>query len=165
MWYNFSMSKLNHTIEPVFDKDSRILILGSFPSPKSREAGFYYGHAQNRFWKVLGAVLEEEFPDSTAGKKEILLKRHIALWDVLASCDIEGASDSSIRNPVPNDFKRIFTSAPIRAVFTTGKTAGKLYARFTGTNSIILPSPSPANCAMGMEKLISAYSAILPYLE
>ena len=116
-----------HTIPPVFDANSRILILGTMPSPRSRAEGFFYGHPQNRFWRVLSAVLEEPLPVSVAEKKAMLLRRGIALWDVLASCEIAGASDSSIRNPVLNDFAPIFSNADIKAVFTTGKTAAKLY--------------------------------------
>jgi len=159
------MNRLTHTIEPVFNENSRILILGSFPSPKSREAGFYYGHPQNRFWRVLSTVLSEPAPETVDEKRMMLLRHGIALWDVLYSCEITGAADSSIKNPVPNEFARILDRADIRAVFTTGKTAGKLYARFSGKKSIILPSPSPANCAVSMDKLIEAYSVILSYLE
>lgn len=158
------MNSLTHTIEPVYNSRSRILILGSFPSPKSREVGFYYGHPQNRFWRVLSAVLCEHCPETVIEKREMLLRHRIALWDVLHSCEITGASDSTIKNPVPNDFIRIFDAADIRAVFTTGKTAGKLYERFSGRKSIVLPSPSPANCAVKFEELIEAYRSILPYL-
>lgn len=158
------MNSLTHTIEPVYNSRSRILILGSFPSPKSREVGFYYGHPQNRFWRVLSAVLCEPCPETVIEKREMLLRHRIALWDVLHSCEITGASDSTIKNPVPNDFIRIFDASDIRAVFTTGKTAGKLYERFSGRKSIVLPSPSPANCAVKFEELIEAYRSILPYL-
>ncbi len=158
------MNRFTHTIAPVFNEESRILILGSFPSPKSREVGFYYGHPQNRFWSVLSIVLNEPCPKTPEEKQMLLFKHHIALWDVLHSCDISGASDSSIKNPVPNDLQRIFDVADIRAVFTTGKTAGKLFKRFTGCESVILPSPSPANCAVSFDQLTEAYRCILPYL-
>lgn len=155
---------LTHTINPVYDKHSRILILGTFPSVKSREYGFFYGHPQNRFWKVLPAILNMPVPQTIAEKKELLLARHIALWDVLAACEITGAADSSIKNAVPNDFSRITKTAAIKQVFATGKTAQKLYQRFTGEPAVYLPSTSPANCRLSMEELLVAYSEILQYL-
>ena len=158
-----------HTIEPVFDSESRVLILGTMPSPKSREVGFYYGHPRNRFWKVLALVLGESEPSSITEKIALLHRRHIALWDVLAACEIEGASDASIRQPEPNDLSRIFSVAPIQAVFTTGTTAYRLYqkyqAQLTGLNANRLPSTSPANCAVSLEQLSEAYREILLYLE
>ena len=156
---------LVHPFPPVYVAESEILILGSFPSVKSREIMFYYGHPQNRFWRVLSAVLEEPLPVSVAEKKAMLLRRGIALWDLLASCEIAGASDSSIRNPVLNDFAPIFSNADIKAVFTTGKTAAKLYERLSGETCIPLPSPSPANCAISFEALTEAYRVILLYLS
>lgn len=163
------MEHITHTIEPVFDANSRILILGTMPSPKSRETQFYYGHPQNRFWKVLAAVLEEEVPQTIPEKRELLLGHRIALWDVLAECEITGASDSSIREPVANDLSLILDQAPIQAVFTTGATAWKLYTRLqqplTGIRAVRLPSTSPANCAVNLEALTEAYQAILPWLE
>jgi hypoxanthine-DNA glycosylase len=135
------------------------------PSPKSREAAFYYGHRQNRFWTVLGAVFNAETGSSISAKKAFLLKNRIALWDTLAECDISGASDSSIRNPVANDFSGLFKAAAIRAVFCTGKTAYTLYARLCSAQYpapfFYLPSPSPANCAMGPEELSAAYRKLL----
>ena len=158
-----------HSIEPVFDTESRVLILGTMPSPKSREVQFYYGHPQNRFWRVLAAVLGEEVPQSVPEKEAMLLRHRIALWDVLAECEITGASDSSIRNPVANDLSVILDHAPVQAVFTTGATAWKLYTRLqkphTGIEAVRLPSTSPANCAVKMEALTEAYKAILPWLE
>ncbi len=156
---------IHHEIPPVYDANSRVLILGTMPSPKSRAAGFFYGHPQNRFWGALCAVLDEPLPRSVAEKRAMLLRRGIALWDVLASCEIAGAADSSIRNPVVNDFSPIFAEADIRAVFTTGKTAARLYKRLCGKESICLPSPSPANCALPMEALVEEYRAILSYLD
>lgn len=157
-----------HTLDPVFDRLSRVLILGSIPSPKSREAGFYYGHPRNRFWPVLGAVLGEEIPISAKGKRALLLRRQIALWDVLQSCEIKGASDGSIREPLPNNLSLILGQAEIRAVFTTGGKAAALYRRLcqpqTGIEAIPLPSTSPANCACPFEALCERYRAILPYL-
>ena len=123
------MEHIIHSIEPVFDAESRVLILGTMPSPKSREVQFYYGHPQNRFWRVLAAVLGEEVPQSVPEKKAMLLRHRIALWDVLAECEITGASDSSIRNPVANDLSVILGHAPVQAVFTTGATAWKRYTR------------------------------------
>ena len=163
------MEHIIHSIEPVFDAESRVLILGTMPSPKSREVQFYYGHPQNRFWRVLAAVLEEEVPQSVPEKKAMLLRHRVALWDVLAECEITGASDSSIRNPVANDHSVILDHAPVQAVFTTGATAWKLYTRLqkphTGIEAVRLPSTSPANCAVKMEALTEAYKAILPWLE
>ena len=163
------MEHIIHSIEPVFDTESRVLILGTMPSPKSREVLFYYGHPQNRFWRVLAAVLGEEVPQSVPEKKAMLLRHRIALWDVLAECEITGASDSSIRNPVANDLSVILDHAPVQAVFTTGATAWKLYTRLqkphTGIEAVRLPSTSPANCAVKMEALTEAYKAILPWLE
>ena len=163
------MEHIIHSIEPVFDTESRVLILGTMPSPKSREVQFYYGHPQNRFWRVLAAVLGEEVPQSVPEKKAMLLRHRIALWDVLAECEITGASDSSIRNPVANDLSVILDHAPVQAVFTTGATAWKLYTRqqkpHTGIEAVRLPSTSPANCAVKMEALTEAYKAILPWLE
>ena len=163
------MEHIIHSIEPVFDAESRVLILGTMPSPKSREVQFYYGHPQNRFWRVLAAVLGEELPQSVPEKKAMLLRHQIALWDVLAECEITGASDSSIRNPVANDLSVILDHAPVQAVFTTGATAWKLYTRLqkphTGIEAVRLPSTSPANCAVKMEALTEAYKAILPWLE
>ncbi len=163
------MEHIIHSIEPVFDTESWVLILGTMPSPKSREVQFYYGHPQNRFWRVLAAVLGEELPRSVPEKKAMLLRHRIALWDVLAECEITGASDSSIRNPVANDLSVILDHAPVQAVFTTGATAWKLYTRLqkphTGIEAVRLPSTSPANCAVKMEALTEAYKAILPWLE
>ena len=163
------MEHIIHSIEPVFDAESRVLILGTMPSPKSREVQFYYGHPQNRIWRVLAAVLGEEVPQSVPEKKAMLLRHRIALWDVLAECEITGASDSSIRNPVANDLSVILDHAPVQAVFTTGATAWKLYTRLqkphTGIEAVRLPSTSPANCAVKMEALTEAYKAILPWLE
>ena len=163
------MEHIIHSIEPVFDAESRVLILGTMPSPKSREVQFYYGHPQNRFWRVLTAVLGEEVPRSVPEKKAMLLRHRIALWDVLAECEITGASDSSIRNPVANDLSVILDHAPVQAVFTTGATAWKLYTRLqkphTGIEAVRLPSTGPANCAVKMEALTEAYKAILPWLE
>ncbi len=154
-----------HQIPPIYDERSKVLILGSFPSPKSREIGFYYGHPQNRFWTVLSAVLGVPCPKTVEEKKALLYAKNIALWDVIASCDIVGAGDNTIKNAVANDFSVIFSVAPIRQVFTTGKTATTLYKKFTGNDSVPLPSPSPANCALSVEKLTEKYKIITSYLQ
>lgn len=157
-----------HPLKPVWDTQSRILILGTMPSPASRAAGFYYGHPRNRFWPALCAVLGEPLPADEEGKKDLLLRRHIALWDVLASCTITGAQDAAIRDPVANDFAPIFKAAQIRRVFATGKTAARLFDRLCpqyGCKAVALPSPSPANCAVGFDALCESYRQILPFLE
>ncbi|MBR3252312.1 MAG: DNA-deoxyinosine glycosylase, partial [Erysipelotrichaceae bacterium] len=119
-----------HNIDPLFDKDSKILILGSFPSVKSRETKFFYGHPYNRFWKIIARIYEEKIPETIAEKKELILKNHLALWDVIASCDIEGSSDSSIRNVKVNDLNRILNEAYIVKLCVNGKTAENLYDRY-----------------------------------
>lgn len=163
------LTTVKHEIAPVYDENCRVLILGTMPSPKSREAGFYYGHPQNRFWKVLAALWDEPVPETIPEKKCFLLKHHIALWDVLASCDIHGADDSSIKNPVPNDFSVLLKEAPIEAIFTTGKKAYETYCRLceknTGIKAMPLPSTSPANCRMKWEDILMQYQAILKYLD
>lgn len=153
-----------HPIHPVYDKDSTILILGSFPSVKSREAMFFYGHPQNRYWKVLAAVFDERVPETVLEKKSFLLRNHIAAWDVIASCDITGSSDSSIRNVTANDLSPIIETADIRQIYVNGKTAEKMYKRYTepviGRSCICLPSTSPANAAWSLERLITAWSVV-----
>ena len=153
-----------HPIPPLFDKDSRILILGSFPSVKSREAGFFYGHPQNRFWKVTSAVFAETVPKTIEEKKSFLLRNNIALWDVIRSCDIDGSSDASIRNVVPNDLTEILQAADIREIYVNGKTALKYYVKYTepliGRQAVCLPSTSPANAAWSVERLVAEWSCI-----
>ncbi len=161
--------KVIHEFEPVFDASSRVLMLGTMPSPKSREAGFYYGHPRNRFWRVLADVCGEEIPAAKEDKIAFALRNHIAVWDVLAGCEIRGADDSSIRNPVPNDMARILGHADIKAIFTTGTKAAGLYKRYcypkTGIEAVCLPSTSPANCRMSYEELYKAYAVISSYLQ
>ncbi|MFA9379713.1 MAG: DNA-deoxyinosine glycosylase [Acetanaerobacterium sp.] len=162
-------SYVTHAFEPVYDEQSRILLLGTMPSPKSRENGYYYSHPQNRFWRVMAAVLCEEEPQTTQQKRTLLISHHIALWDVLASCEITGASDTSIKNPVSNDLRVILDAAPVAAVFATGRKAESLYNRLCrppiGMEIVYLPSTSPANRARNPDDaLVLAYSAILPYL-
>lgn len=160
---------VTHEIKPVFDSRSRVLLLGTMPSPASREQGFYYGHPQNRFWRVLAAIFDEPAPRTIEEKRDMLLRHHIALWDVLASCEIEGASDASIRDAQPNDLARIFDAADIRAVFATGTKAGELYRKLIeptlGMPCTTLPSTSPANAKMKLADLVDAYGkALLPLL-
>ena len=156
---------LVHPFPPVYDAESEILILGSFPSVKSREIMFYYGHPQNRFWRVLAAVYNADVPLNTDEKTRFLLKHHIALWDVLASCEITGSADSSIKNAVPNDLSVILSRADIRRIYTNGKTSEKYYKRFseeiTGRGSVCLPSTSPANAAWSLDRLIGAWKVIV----
>ena len=156
------MSQLQqHPFPPVWCGDSRILILGSFPSVRSRQEGFYYGHPRNRFWPVLAQVFGESVPMSIEEKKDFLLRHHLALWDVLASCEIAGSSDASVRNPVPNDLCLILKHAEIAAVLCNGTLAGQVYRRFqqplTGMEAVILPSTSPANAAWSLDKLAKAW--------
>lgn len=153
-----------HPIEPVYDENSEILILGSFPSVKSRENHFFYGHPQNRFWKVLAAVYAEEPPGTIEEKKEFLLKHHVAIWDVIHSCDIEGSSDSSIRNVQANDISSILRIAQIRQIYVNGKKAEQLYQKYiypeVQRDCICLPSTSPANAAWSLERLVETWKSI-----
>ena len=153
-----------HPFPPLFDSDSRILILGSFPSVKSREQKFFYGHPQNRFWKVLAAVFEDVVPEDIEDKRAFLFRHGIALWDTIASCDISGSSDSSIRNVVPNDLTSILNTADIRQIYVNGKTSEKYYNKYIrdkiGRDAVCLPSTSPANAAWSVERLIEAWSII-----
>lgn len=162
--------KVEHTLEPIYDEESRVLILGSIPSVKSREVGFYYSHPKNKFWKVLGKVYNEEVGESINDKKLFLRKHHIALFDVLKSCDILSSSDSSIKNPIPNDFSIILNNSNIKAIFTTGQKAYKLYQKYcyssTNIEAIPLPSTSPANCSKGIEeKLENCYAKIKEFTD
>ena len=156
---------VKHTFEPVYDENSRILILGSLPSVKSREQGFYYGHPQNRFWKVLARLLEWEEPATIEEKKAMLLKNKIAIWDVLESCDIQGSSDSSIKNAVAADIPGLLKKTKIEKIFVNGTTAGKYYKKYiwplTGVEAIVLQSTSPLNCRYDIEKLAENWSVIL----
>lgn len=163
------MEQVRHEIPPIYDEGSKILILGSFPSVKSREGHFFYNHPQNRFWRVLGAVTGQETPGTIPEKKEFLRKNGIALWDVIASCEIEGSSDSSIRNVAPNDIRPILEAADIRQIYVNGGTAEKLYKKYmlpvTGRTAVRLPSTSPANAACSLEKLIGQWKVIDEYLS
>lgn len=153
-----------HPIEPVYNENSRILILGSFPSVKSREEMFFYGHPRNRFWKVLAAVFDSEIPGTVEEKREFLLKNGIALWDVIGSCEVTGSSDSSIRNVLPNDLYKILHHAPVERIFLNGKTAEKYYKKYlektVPLEAVCLPSTSPANAGWTLEKLVDAWRSI-----
>ena len=160
---------VRHPLEAVFDIESRVLVLGTMPSPKSRETGFYYNHPQNRFWKVMAALFDEPLPETNDEKRALALRHGIALWDVLAECTIEGASDGSIADCVPNNIGAILTKAPIEAIFCTGAKAAELYAKYcepqTGMAATRLPSTSPANAAVSLEQLIEAYQPVREICE
>lgn len=153
-----------HPIPPLYDKNSRILILGSFPSVKSRETNFFYGHPQNRFWKVIARILSEKTPVTIQEKKTMLLGHNIALWDVIHSCEIEGSADSTIKNVVPNDINNILENSEIKRIYVNGKKAESLYKKYiekqTGIEAVVLPSTSPANAAWSEEKLYEAWQVI-----
>ena len=159
---------LTHTFEPIYNKNSRVLILGSFPSVKSRENNFYYGHPQNRFWKVIAGVTSNPVPVSIEEKKELLLNNHIAIWDVIASCSIQGSSDSSIRDVVVNDFTKVLQESSIQTIYVNGNKAYELYDKYaklkTGIEAVKLPSTSPANAAWSVERLCDSWKQILIYL-
>ena len=163
------MDRLSHPFPPLYDADSRILILGSFPSVKSREAMFFYGHPQNRFWRVVSTVLGCECPRTVEVKQQMLHTHHIALWDTIASCEISGSSDSSIREAVPTDLMPILQNAPIRQIFCNGTASYQLYCRHqqmrTGRTAVKLPSTSPANAAWSVERLTQAWMVILDALK
>ncbi len=155
------MNLQTHTIPPVFNEDSRVLILGSFPSVKSRETRFFYGHPQNRFWRVLSAIFECECPRTVEEKKKMLLDNRVAVWDVIKSCEITGSSDSSIKNVVQNDFTEIFATADIQRIFANGSAAYNLYKRYNKDREAVrLPSTSPANAAYSLDALIAEWSVI-----
>jgi TDG/mug DNA glycosylase family protein len=160
---------ITHTLQPIYSSKSKVLILGTMPSPKSREVGFYYSHPQNRFWRVIATILNEPIPTTNEEKIKLLLKNDIALWDVLQACQIKGADDNSIQDAVANDMDTILNVADIKAIFTTGKKATQLYEKLcypkTGTHSIYLSSTSPANCRnCTIETLLEEYKIILNYL-
>lgn len=150
-----------HPIPPLFSDRSQILILGSFPSVMSRQDAFFYAHPQNRFWRTVAAVFAAPVPVTLEQKKELILKNRLALWDVIASCEITGSSDSSITNVTPTDLSVIFAAAPIRRVFVNGQTAARVYRRYqlprTGMEAVCLPSTSPANAAWSQERLVEKW--------
>lgn len=159
--YNY----VEHTFAPVYDKNSNILILGTFPSVKSRENQFFYGHPQNRFWKVIAQVTGEVVPVSIEEKKALLLRNRIAIWDVIHSCKIIGSSDSSIQDVVVNDFSEILQKSQIKRIYANGGKAYELYRKYafekTGREIIKLPSTSPANAGWSLERLCREWGQIL----
>lgn len=162
------MEPIVHPIPPIFDSHSEILILGSFPSVKSREGCFFYHHPQNRFWKVLAQVVSSPLPQTIDEKKAFLLKNHIAVWDVIASCTIEGSSDSSIRNVIPNDLSDILEHAPVKQICCNGKASFRYYRKYqekvTGRQALCLPSTSPANAAWSLAALVEEWAQIRSFL-
>ena len=159
------MASVIHPFPPLYDNDSKILILGSFPSVKSREEMFFYGHPQNRFWKVIANIFNEPVPMTIEEKKALLHRNHIALWDVIKSCDIKGSSDSSITNVIANDLSEILEGADIQTIIVNGKTAEKNFNKYTrdaiGREAICMPSTSPANAAWSLERLSEAWGNVL----
>lgn len=153
-----------HPIPPLFDENSKTLILGSFPSVKSREAAFFYGHAQNRFWAVVAKIFENEKPESTEEKKRLILENNLAVWDVIQSCEIEGSADSTISNVTANDLSIILENSMVDRIFVNGRTAEKYYNKYTypktGIKAVCLPSTSPANAAWSIERLVEAWKII-----
>ena len=153
-----------HPIPPLYDENCKILILGSFPSVKSREAMFFYGHPQNRFWKLMAALFEEAYPQTIEEKKALVLKHHIAMWDTIRSCTITGSSDSSIKDVVPNDLSVILDNSRVERIFCNGATSYRLYMKYiyptTGVKAVKLPSTSPANAAFNLERLFTEWSMI-----
>lgn len=159
---------MKHTIDPVYDKNSKVLILGSFPSVMSREQQFFYGHRQNRFWRVMAQVLASPVPEDIPRKREMLIRHHVAVWDVIASCEIMGSSDASIRDVKANDLSPILSCADIAAIFTNGGKAYELYQKFiypvNGIQAHKLPSTSPANAGYSLERLVEAWTEIRRYI-
>ena len=159
---------LNHIFDPIYNNKSKILILGTFPSVKSRENDFYYGHPRNRFWKLISLITDEATPDTIGEKKELLLRNNIAIWDVIKSCDIVGSSDSSIKNVMPADLTPILQTADIQQIYGNGGKAYQLYYKYTypstGKEMIVLPSTSPANAAYSIEKLETEWSQIKKFI-
>ncbi|MBQ8902055.1 MAG: DNA-deoxyinosine glycosylase [Bacilli bacterium] len=157
-------NKVYHTFDAFYNSDSEILILGSIPSVKSRELGFYYMHPKNRFWQILSIVFNEYIGKSIDDKKQFLSKHKIALWDVIESCDIYGSSDSSIKNVIVNDIKSILDKTNIKYIYCTGKKAFELYNKYcfnnTNVSAVYLYSPSPANCAISLDKIVENYKVI-----
>lgn len=153
-----------HPIPPLFDENSRTLILGSFPSVKSREQSFFYGHPQNRFWKLIALLFDEEIPQSIDKKKQLILKNNLALWDVIHSCTITGSSDSSIKDVVPNDLSVILQNSRVDRIFANGALSHKMYMKYifpqTGIEAVKLPSTSPANAAFSLERLAENWKII-----
>ena len=159
-----TFERVEHPFGPLFDADCRVLVLGSMPSVKSREQAFFYGHPQNRFWPLMARLFGEEAPASIGEKRALALRHHVALWDVIASCEIAGSSDADIRDVIPNDLSPIFEGAKIERIFCNGRTAGAYFARFQqktfGIDAVTLPSTSPANAAWSMDRLAEAWRVV-----
>lgn len=157
-----------HPFEPIYDKNSKILVLGSFPSLKSREQEFFYGHPQNRFWRVIADICGCEPPETVQEKRKMLIDNGIAIWDVIGECDIEGSADSTIKNVKANDISGILAGADIKKIIVNGKTAEKYYNKYikdrTGREAVYLPSTSPANAAWSMTKLAVAWGREISYI-
>ena len=155
-------SHIIHPIPPLYDADCKILILGSFPSVKSREAMFFYGHPQNRYWKLIARLFDESAPETIEEKKHLVLSHHIAMLDTIRSCTITGSSDSSIRDVVPNDLSVILDHSKVERIFCNGATSHKLYMKYifpmTGIKAVKLPSTSPANAAFTLDRLAEEWS-------
>lgn len=160
------MAKVNHTLDPIFDKNSKILILGSIPSIKSREIGFYYAHPQNRFWQILELIFKVKL-NTIQEKKQFLLNQKIALWDVFKSVSINGSNDSSIKNGILNNLEPLLKYSQIKAIFTTGKLAYNTLTKNLKTNLpiIYLPSPSSANASKSLTQLVENYQIITKFLK
>ena len=160
------MQRLTHPFGPLYNDSSKVLILGSFPSVKSREQNFFYGHPQNRFWRVIASVFDQPVPQSIEEKKQLILSSGLALWDAIASCEITGSSDSSIRNAQPNDLSIILNNCNIERIYCNGRKSYELYQKYikpqTGRAAVCLPSTSPANAQWTLEKLIRGWSVIHP---
>ncbi len=160
--------RIIHPFEALYNENSKVLILGSFPSVKSREVNFFYGHPRNRFWKVIPALFGEEEPLTIEKKKELILRRNLALWDSIHSCEITGSSDSSVKNVVPNDISKIIGNSKVSKVFCNGALSHKMYMKYifpdTKIEAVKLPSTSPANAACSLDKLIEEWKIIKEYL-
>ena len=157
--------KITHPFPPLYDENSRVLILGSFPSVKSREQNFFYGHPQNRFWRVIAELFGEEVPVGIEDKKSLILRNHLALWDSIHSCVITGSSDSSVRDVVPNDISAIISGSKVERVYCNGALSHKMYMKYiypsTRLEAVKLPSTSPANAAFSVDRLVEKWKVIL----
>ena len=157
--------RLIHPFGPLYDENSRVLILGSFPSVKSREQNFFYGHPQNRFWKVIAALFGQDVPKTIPEKRQLILSNGLALWDSIASCVITGSSDASIRDVRANDLRVILDNSPIERICCNGQKSHEMYRKYIqngiGREAVCLPSTSPANAQFSLEKLIAAWSVYI----
>lgn len=152
-----------HNIPPIYNKESHILILGSFPSVKSREAQFFYHHPQNRFWKILEQLYEVSLTNIEE-KKSFLFSSHIALWDVIQTCDIQGSSDASIEQVIVNDIASLLNQTQIHTIYCNGAKSYQLYMKYiypsTHIQAIQLPSTSPTNAIYSLDKLLEKWQVI-----